>query len=107
MVSEKHCKKIKSYQKLTVLFVVPCMIEQCIGVVAAAGQKQLPLLQAAATITAAKVATAAVASVATATVAAAAVAALQLLQLSQPQLPWQPQIMCSPQNQQFDYKKGE
>ena len=61
---------------------------------------------AAATITAAKVSAAAVASVATATVAAAAVAALQLLQLSQPQLPWQPQIMCSPQNQQFD-KKGE
>ena len=94
MVSEKHCKKIKSYQKLTVLFVVPCMIEQCIGVVAAAGH--------AATITAAKVAAAAVASVATATVAAAAVAALQLLQLSQPQLPWQPQITCSPRNQQFD-----
>jgi len=39
MVSETHCKKIKSYQILTVLFVVPCMIEQCIGVVAAAGQK--------------------------------------------------------------------
>ena len=39
MVSEKHCKNIKSYQKLTVLFVVPCMIEQCIRVVAAGGQK--------------------------------------------------------------------
>ena len=62
---------------------------------------------AAATITAAKVAAAAVASVATATVAAAAVAALQLLQLSQPQLPWQPQITRSPQNWQFDLKKGE
>ena len=61
---------------------------------------------AGATITAAKVAAAAVASVATATVAAAAVAALQLLQLSQPQLPWQPQITCSPHKQQFD-KKGE
>ena len=62
---------------------------------------------AAATITAAKVSKSAVVSVGTATLAAAAVAALQLLQLSQPQLPWQPQIMCSPQNQQFDYKKGE
>ena len=60
---------------------------------------------AAATITAATVAAAAVASVVTATVAAAAVAALQLLQLSQPQMQWQPQITCSPQNQQFDKKR--
>ena len=57
---------------------------------------------AAATITAAAVATAAVASVATGTVVAPAVAALQLLQISQPQLPWQPQITCSTQTQQFD-----
>ena len=57
---------------------------------------------AAATITAGKVVAAADASVATATVAAAAVVALQLLQLSQPQLPWQPQITRSPQNQHFD-----
>ena len=104
MVSEKHCKKIKSYQKLTVLFVVPCIIEQCIGGVAATGQKFSIAAAAIAVAEVAKaaVAVAAVAAVATATVDSAAVATLQLLQLSQPQLPWQPQIMCSPQNQQFD-----
>ena len=35
----KNIVKIKSYQKLTVLFVVPCLIEQRIWVVAAARQK--------------------------------------------------------------------
>ena len=62
---------------------------------------------AAATITAAKVAATAVASVATATVAAAAVAALQLLQLSQPQLPWQPQSRVLPKISNLIKKKGE
>ena len=70
----KTLKKIISYQKLTIPFAVPFMIEQGNGVVAAVGQKLLPF--AAGSVSAGAVAAAALpkASMATAAIAAATTA---------------------------------